>query len=60
MESHMPIQVHDFNQRILMIANYRFARPLSVPLRLLQPLLRRLPARGQYRRYFIVERGAAA
>lgn len=52
---HMSVLVHDTNHRVLMLANYRFARLLSLGLWLAYPLLSLLSGKARYRRFFIVD-----
>ena len=51
----MPILMHDINHRVLMMANYRFARLLSLALWLAYPLLLLAAGRARYRRFYFVE-----
>ncbi len=52
---HMPILVHDVIHRVLIFANYRFARALSWGLRAALPVLKALSRKTYYRRFFVVD-----
>ena len=54
-KGNMPLPLHNFNHRMLMIANYRLARPISYLLWIIYPFLRRLKPSDMYRQFFIVQ-----
>lgn len=54
-QRHMPLLIHNLNHRVLMLGRYRFSRILSWLLWCAYPLLRLIPQRGYYRRFFVVD-----